>query len=83
MEKTITYQFCTNNSDNIYAFLDRIKGFLDDYYAVYLKGEGFSFDIDKFDQQMNPNMILGDIIPSFVKHEIQAFYFGVEFEAFQ
>jgi hypothetical protein len=75
MERTITYQFCSHNSDNFYAFLDRIKRFLDDYYAVYFKSEGFSFDIDRFDQQMNPNMILGDIIPSFVEQKKHSFYF--------
>ena len=75
MERTITYQFCSHNSDNIYAYLIRINKFLEDYYSVYFQKEDVSFDIYKFDQQMEPNMVIGDIIPSFVKHEKKSFYF--------
>ena len=75
MERTIKYQFCSHNSDNIFAYLNRINKFLEDYYSVYFQKENVSFDIHKFDLQIEPNMVLGDIIPSFVKHEKQSFYF--------
>ena len=44
MERTIKYQFCSHNSDNIYAYLNRINKFLEDYYSVYFQKEDVSFD---------------------------------------
>jgi hypothetical protein len=77
MEKTIRFNFVSHYYENIHQFISRVIEFIKDYRELsYPKESEFYILNSKIDEFQNGIITLGEIIPSFIEHEIIKTTFG-------